>query len=171
MISWKSNSHETALNGIKQSMRFPALILAMTTMMAFHVTGVPVIERNGVLYASGGALEREAEIAIKELPSQKPVAACHRERCALVANTIRIKGELFVPVLALADALGGKAVLDEQRKRVRFEFASDAPLPTESIARVGGLVPNLRLTTLEGKTVSLADFRGKRVLINSWASW
>ena len=36
---------------------------------------------------------------------------------------------------------------------------------------VGAIAPNLRLTKLDGAPVSLDEFRGQRVLINSWASW
>jgi len=36
---------------------------------------------------------------------------------------------------------------------------------------VGQTAPALCGTTLDGKTVSLADLRGKPVLVNYWASW
>lgn len=36
---------------------------------------------------------------------------------------------------------------------------------------VGKLAPNFTLMNLEGKEVSLEDFRGKIVLINFWATW
>jgi hypothetical protein len=154
---------------MKWSLRFLGLMTA--GMAIFGSTGVPVLERDGVLYGSAARLETEAEIAIKELPSRHLVAACFEDRCATVENTVRIRGELFVPVLALADALGGRAVLDETRQHVAFEFSSGKAPPSDSIAQVGGLAPDLRLTLLDGRAVSLADFRGKRVLINSWASW
>lgn len=39
-------------------------------------------------------------------------------------------------------------------------------------AEVGHLAPDFTLTTLEGNTVRLSDFRGKKaVLINFWATW
>ena len=46
-----------------------------------------------------------------------------------------------------------------------------ADFAAEPAAQVGQLAPDLRLTRLDGSPVALADFRGKRVLIDSWASW
>ena len=36
---------------------------------------------------------------------------------------------------------------------------------------VGQPVPELRLPTIEGETVDLASFRGKRVLLIEFAAW
>lgn len=38
-------------------------------------------------------------------------------------------------------------------------------------ARVGDEAPNFHLKDLHGKTMSLAQFRGKVVLLNFWATW
>lgn len=35
----------------------------------------------------------------------------------------------------------------------------------------GNLAPDFELTTLDGDKVKLSDFRGKKVLLNFWASW
>src|ERR1700709_211298 len=37
--------------------------------------------------------------------------------------------------------------------------------------QVGAPAPDFHLTTIEGKAVSLADFRGKTLVINDWATW
>ncbi len=37
--------------------------------------------------------------------------------------------------------------------------------------KVGNLAPDFQLNNLEGKPVSLRDFRGKPVVINFWATW
>lgn len=36
---------------------------------------------------------------------------------------------------------------------------------------VGNRAPDFQLETLTGETVRLSDFRGKRVMLNFWASW
>ncbi|WP_404450554.1 TlpA family protein disulfide reductase [Virgibacillus necropolis] len=36
---------------------------------------------------------------------------------------------------------------------------------------VGQIAPDFKLSTLNGKTVKLSDFRGKKVMINFWATW
>jgi len=41
----------------------------------------------------------------------------------------------------------------------------------ETLAMVGKPAPNFKLAGLDGKTVSLSDFRGKVVLLDFWATW
>jgi len=36
---------------------------------------------------------------------------------------------------------------------------------------VGQIAPNIELTSIDGKTMKLSDFRGKVVLVDFWASW
>lgn len=36
---------------------------------------------------------------------------------------------------------------------------------------VGNVAPDVKLTTLEGEEVYLSDYRGKRVMLNFWATW
>ena len=36
---------------------------------------------------------------------------------------------------------------------------------------VGQIAPDFQLTTLDGRNVSLSDYRGKKVLLAAWASW
>ena len=40
-----------------------------------------------------------------------------------------------------------------------------------TVAQVGQPAPALNLPDLHGKTHTLADYRGRRVLLNFWASW
>ncbi|GAW92532.1 TlpA family protein disulfide reductase [Calderihabitans maritimus] len=48
----------------------------------------------------------------------------------------------------------------------------DKPFQADSMfLAVGEQAPDFTLTTLDGKKVSLSDYRGKKVLLNFWASW
>ncbi len=50
---------------------------------------------------------------------------------------------------------------------------SQAPKPARAVDRShkGETAPTLAFTTLDGKPATLADFRGKPVLVNLWATW
>lgn len=50
---------------------------------------------------------------------------------------------------------------------------SQAPKPAGAVDRShkGEAAPTLGFTTLDGKLATLADFRGKPVLVNLWATW
>ncbi len=52
--------------------------------------------------------------------------------------------------------------------RVPESAASGAPLPSP---RAGFLAPDFTLENLDGSSASLADYRGRVVIINFWASW
>jgi cytochrome c biogenesis protein CcmG/thiol:disulfide interchange protein DsbE len=41
----------------------------------------------------------------------------------------------------------------------------------DHVVGVGDRAPNFTITTADGKTVSPADFRGKVLVLNFWASW
>ena len=43
-------------------------------------------------------------------------------------------------------------------------------MTTETL-RIGSVVPNFTLPTLDGTPVSLSDLRRKRVALFMWASW
>ncbi|AOH54823.1 alkyl hydroperoxide reductase [Peribacillus muralis] len=44
---------------------------------------------------------------------------------------------------------------------------------TESLGglKIGAKAPNFSLKTLDGKQVELADYKGKKVMLNFWATW
>ena len=132
---------------------------------------IPVMEQGGATYVAGTKLGRDAAIAIKKMPGSDLVVACSRERCAQLKDFVLKGDEIWVSTAALAKALGLSARFTADKRQVRFEVMAQEPSVSNSTARVGQLAPNFRLPKLDGGTVSLADFRGKRVLIESWASW
>ena len=86
-------------------------------------------------------------------------------------SLVRDPNEILVEVSALSEALGATAQFDSKQKKVRFQFGDPGGPAAGTAAGVGQLAPDFRLTRLDGGPVALSDFRGKRVLINSWASW
>jgi thiol-disulfide isomerase/thioredoxin len=61
----------------------------------------------------------------------------------------------------------GVTVPDASNQTVGQDVASDEGLPNLR----GKKAPGFTLRNLEGKKVSLADYKGKAVLINFWATW
>jgi len=74
-----------------------------------------------------------------------------------------------VAALALGGALVAWAMMST--------LFHSTPAPSASVIVVGRNplmdqpAPNFTLQTLDGKTISLADLRGKPVIVNFWASW
>ena len=132
---------------------------------------IPVTERNGAAYVPAAELERSAAIAIKRLPGSESVVACSENRCARVKGFLREGDATLVNVAELSKALGFAARFSDDRRQVHFDVQSRFSPADASITGVGDLAPNFRIGRLDGTSVSLADFRGKRVLIQSWASW
>jgi peroxiredoxin len=50
--------------------------------------------------------------------------------------------------------------------------SQQAPVPVGvQVAETGQIVPDLVLSDLDGKAHRLSDYRGRRVLLNFWATW
>jgi hypothetical protein len=132
---------------------------------------MPTLERNGRAHVSVSSLAGHKDIAVKQLPGSGEWVICSGERCALLKEVARDRDETLVSVEALAHSLGATPRFDTKRRRVILAFERPGQVASDTVPRPGSLAPNFRLTRLDGTPVSLSDFAGKRVLINSWASW
>lgn len=56
-------------------------------------------------------------------------------------------------------------------KEAITDFSEDTPGYKISPLENGATAPNFNLTTLDGKQVQLSDYRGKKVILNFWATW
>ena len=65
--------------------------------------------------------------------------------------------------LTMAIALGGALS--------SLEAGNHVPVAKRGIVKAGDEAPNFRLRDMNGQFVTLADFRGKVVLLNFWATW
>jgi peroxiredoxin len=69
-------------------------------------------------------------------------------------------------ILAVVAVAAGYALFGKGESR-----ASGALQPTLQPSEVTGVAPAFTLTDLEGKPVSLSEFRGKVVVLDFWATW
>lgn len=61
-------------------------------------------------------------------------------------------------------------VAEEQKVDMRSTIVEDK-LGVKSGLAVGELAPDFELETLDGKKVKLSDYKGKKVILNFWATW
>ncbi len=69
-------------------------------------------------------------------------------------------------VLAVVVLVGGYYVFGKSNSK-----AGSAVQPTLPTNELAGVAPAFTLTNLDGKSISLADFRGKVVVLDFWATW
>lgn len=101
----------------------------------------------------------------------KPEGACLGDLCVPIpagreAEFMRDEGDRF-NVAALARLLDEPAARDEEGTVWAFGPSADARV--EQLASLEA--PDFSLPDLDGRMHSLSEFRGKKVLLVSWASW
>jgi thiol-disulfide isomerase/thioredoxin len=72
--------------------------------------------------------------------------------------------------LAMQQAQENHIVLTPEKGGSAAEADSQSP-EAEAMQMRGKVAPAFTLVTLDGKRVSLSDFKGKPVLVNFWATW
>lgn len=170
-LKWLRPAPRRRYFGSVKARLLPALILIAFLPIMADAAPLPVVMRDGEEHVTAAALEREAGIVTKRLPGRGEYVVCAKEICAPLKGVAADGETLFVPVAALSEALSLAANFDDTRGHVALVAQPrDAAAPAGP-ARVGAIAPNLRLTRLDGTTVTLDELRGQRVLINSWASW
>lgn len=105
-----------------------------------------------------------------------------RNRALRLAGVVAIVGVsalvLWRADILLRDASEDVEITDESGQRVVLEIrAADTSVETpnslglEVGVGVGKLAPNFEASNFDGERVQLADFRGRPVFLNFWASW
>lgn len=91
------------------------------------------------------------------------VAGCDKQSPAPEQAANTSSGEVSSGEVTGGEATGGEVA----------SSSPEAPKPAGAVDRShkGDAAPTLGFTTLDGKPATLADFRGKPVLMNLWATW
>ncbi|TAA73200.1 peroxiredoxin family protein [Planococcus salinarum] len=85
----------------------------------------------------------------------------------------KMAGLLLVGVLIILLAVGiVQRNVEEKQSTDRLNEGSDVEfLPTDEGLAKGEKAPDFDLTTLDGEAVKLSDYKGKKVILNFWATW
>src|SRR5690554_1010142 len=85
----------------------------------------------------------------------------------------KILGLSLVGFLIILLAIGVvQREAEENQATERLNEGSDVEfLPTDEGLAKGEIAPDFELMTLDGETARLSDYKGKKVILNFWASW
>ena len=100
----------------------------------------------------------------------KPQGLCRDERCVPIPPGRRdqfLRAGDFVNLAALARQLGQPVVHDDAH--ALWFFGESANTRRATLASLKA--PDFTLPDIDGKLHSLADYKGRKVLLLSWASW
>jgi hypothetical protein len=103
----------------------------------------------------------------------KPEGACIDDICVPVRQDqdsdlfVRRGGEAWFNVTGLADRLQQPYIVDHDQGVWSF-----GAIPARRSAFIQkGIAPDFALNDIDGNTLQLSDFKGKKVMLLSWASW
>ena len=100
----------------------------------------------------------------------KPQGLCRDERCVPIPPARRdqfLRGGDLVNLAAMARQLGQPVVHDDAH--ALWFFGESAGARRDALASLKA--PDFTLPDMDGKMHSLSDYRGRKVLLLSWASW
>ena len=103
----------------------------------------------------------------------KPEGACLDEICIPIVQTrdndivITRSGQQWFSVTGFANKLSQSYVVDHDTGTWSF---GEMPIHRDAFLN-SAYAPDFELQDRNGKTVKLSDFRGKKVLLLTWASW
>jgi len=97
----------------------------------------------------------------------KPQGLCRGEVCVPVPDPAALADDDGVDLAAFAQLLGRPLALDVEERAAALGTAADER--ERSLA--SGEAPDFRLQDLAGRSHSLSEHRGKKVLLIAYASW
>ena len=142
------------------------LILQAAIRQGFVVEPVEIAERVRLLY--GNQEDERLQSALQK------AEITHDDLIWWVSELLTVEEYTIDVVMATAQPEDRQQVYNEwlnaQQAAADIQIF-DQSQPAATIALPGNPAPNFSLQTIDGQTVSLADFRGQVVLINFWATW
>ncbi|WP_404469571.1 peroxiredoxin family protein [Sutcliffiella horikoshii] len=88
------------------------------------------------------------------------------------------KNLLAIAIILLAVAIifvnvWEKPASEENSEATSVDITKDESIPGVDLGEVqeGNQAPDFTLTTLDGEELKLSDYRGKKVILNFWATW
>lgn len=93
---------------------------------------------------------------------------------SLVKNWISIIIIMGLITMAAMNVLGNEKKPIDEKETVKTAKKAEMPSPNgkeDTASQVEYKAPDFKLKTLEGKTVRLSDYVGKKVILNFWATW
>ena len=137
---------------------------------------ITVLSDDGVATLTADARDEDLWVEPRELEralgwAMRPEGVCRGAVCVPIppgrrAELVRPDGA--INVAALARHRGQIVVHDDARDVWVFGGVPDVRITTTARTPIA---PDFTLPDLDGRLHSLADFRGRKVLLNSWASW
>ena len=163
----------------KCGLRALAIAVGLALPLAVHAEPVTVLYDDAVI-----AIERtlpdpnDLWVLPEDLPrvngfELKPEGACLDELCVPVLQDrdsemfVTRRGQGWFNVTALARKLEQAYVADHDHGVWSF---GEIPVTRTAFLR-SAMAPDFELPNRDGELVRLSDFRGKKVLIVTWASW
>ena len=129
-----------------------------------------VIFEDAIASVAGEVSGEELWLAPAELAplgwALEPAGLCHGPLCVPIPPARKaefVRGDGAVNLCALARHRGQAIVHDAERSVWVFGRPGEARRSLEA--------PDFRLPDIDGRLHSLSELRGRKVLLNSWASW
>jgi hypothetical protein len=99
----------------------------------------------------------------------KPEGACCEDLCIPLTGDLLIDrdGRQWFNICAFARLLGQPFVADQEARVWSF---AEIPAKRQSLM-VNAMAPDFEVKDRKGKVVRLADLRGRKALVVTWASW